>query len=43
MGLVLRKISENDLEMIMKWRMMPEVTKYMYTDPQLTIDGQKDG
>ncbi len=41
MGLKLRKIHGNDLEMIMKWRMMPEVTKYMYTDPQLTIDGQK--
>lgn len=41
MELVLRKICENDLEMIMKWRMMPEVTKYMYTDPQLTIEGQK--
>ena len=41
MGLVLRRINESDLEMIMNWRMMPEVTKYMYTDPQLTIEGQK--
>ena len=27
--------------MIMNWRMMPEVTKYMYTDPELTIEKQK--
>lgn len=38
---ILRPIQENELEMIMHWRMMPEITKYMYTDPQLTIEGQK--
>lgn len=37
----LRNIQENDLEKIMKWRMKPNVTKYMYTDPKLTIEGQK--
>lgn len=37
----LRKINENDLELIMQWRMKPEVTKYMYTDPVLTIEKQK--
>lgn len=36
-----RPITEDDLEMIMNWRMMPEVTKYMNTDPVLTLEGQK--
>lgn len=36
-----KKITENDLEMIMNWRMEPEITKYMYTDPKLTIEEQK--
>lgn len=36
-----RKIRESDLEMIMNWRMQPDITKFMYTDPQLTIEGQK--
>lgn len=41
MVLLLRKITEDDLERIMNWRMIPEVTRYMYTDPQLTIEDQK--
>jgi len=36
-----REIKEEDLEMIMNWRMMPEVTKFMTTDPKLTMEGQK--
>lgn len=36
-----RQIRESDLEMIMNWRMMPEITKYMNTDPVLTLEGQK--
>lgn len=36
-----RKIKEEDLEMIMNWRMQPEITKYMNTDPKLTLEGQK--
>lgn len=40
-SVVLRKIREDDLEMIMKWRMLPETTKYMNTDPVLTLEGQK--
>jgi UDP-4-amino-4,6-dideoxy-N-acetyl-beta-L-altrosamine N-acetyltransferase len=40
MTVKLRKILEDDLEMIMNWRMLPEVTKYMYTDPKLTIENQ---
>lgn len=37
---VLRPICENELEMIMNWRMLPEITKYMYTDPKLTMEHQ---
>lgn len=39
--IVLRPVMETDLEMIMNWRMQPEITKYMNTDPKLTIDIQK--
>lgn len=38
----LRKVLGSDLEMIMNWRMMPEVTMYMYTDPKLTIEMQQN-
>ena len=37
----LRKITEEDQEMIRMWRMKPEVTKYMYTDPTITEESQK--
>lgn len=37
----LRKITEDDQEMIRLWRMKPEVTKYMYTDPTITEESQK--
>lgn len=37
----LRKVTEHDLEQIMVWRMAEEVTKYMYTDPVLTIEDQR--
>ncbi|MDI3477373.1 MAG: diamine N-acetyltransferase [Thermoanaerobacterium sp.] len=40
MGLELKKINQDDLELIMNWRMKPEVTKYMYTDPILTMETQ---
>ncbi|MFG6384724.1 MAG: GNAT family N-acetyltransferase [Lachnospiraceae bacterium] len=36
-----RLIKPEDLEMIMDWRMRPEITRYMNTDPKLTIEGQK--
>ncbi|MDR5659782.1 UDP-4-amino-4,6-dideoxy-N-acetyl-beta-L-altrosamine N-acetyltransferase [Serpentinicella sp. ANB-PHB4] len=42
MALKLTKVTEDDLELIMNWRMKPSVTKYMYTDPRLTIEGQKN-
>ncbi|PWK16175.1 UDP-4-amino-4,6-dideoxy-N-acetyl-beta-L-altrosamine N-acetyltransferase [Tumebacillus permanentifrigoris] len=41
MTIRLRKVTPNDLEMVMNWRMMPEVTKYMYTDPVLTLEDQR--
>ncbi|MBY0600235.1 UDP-4-amino-4,6-dideoxy-N-acetyl-beta-L-altrosamine N-acetyltransferase [Bacillus bingmayongensis] len=40
MNVCLRKIEEKDLEMIMNWRTLPEITKYMYTDPILTLEDQ---
>lgn len=40
MALELVKIQASDLERIMEWRMNEEVTKYMYTDPQLTMEKQ---
>lgn len=33
-------IQKCDLEMIMHWRMQPDITEYMNTDPNLTIDDQ---
>ena len=41
MSVALRKIRESDLETIMNWRMDPDITRYMNTDPQLTLEGQK--
>lgn len=40
MSILFRKIKQEDLELIRNWRMSPEVTKYMYTDPVLTIKDQ---
>jgi RimJ/RimL family protein N-acetyltransferase len=37
----LRLIREHDLETVRQWRMLPEVTKYMYTDPQITPEQQR--
>lgn len=41
MSVSLRSITENDLEKIMNWRMAPDITKYMNTDPVLTLEGQR--
>ena len=35
------RLREEDLEMVMDWRMRPYITKFMNTDPVLTIEGQK--
>lgn len=39
-NLRLRKLKIEDLEIVRQWRMLPEVTKYMYTDPVLTMEDQ---
>ncbi len=36
----LRKITMADQPKLMRWRQQPDVTKYMYTDPKITLDGQ---
>ncbi len=36
-----RKIKEADLQMIMEWRMRDDITKYMNSDPILTLDDQR--
>lgn len=35
------KLSEEHLELVRKWRMDPEVSKYMYTNPKITHEHQK--
>ncbi|MGN1147783.1 MAG: UDP-4-amino-4,6-dideoxy-N-acetyl-beta-L-altrosamine N-acetyltransferase [Lachnospiraceae bacterium] len=40
MSVTLRKIENGDLENIMRWRMDPDITRYMNTDPVLTMEGQ---
>lgn len=41
MSVTLRAITENDLERIMNWRMDEEITRYMNTNPKLTVEDQK--
>ncbi len=41
MSVTLRDIREDDLENIMNWRMAPDITRYMNTNPKLTPEGQK--
>ena len=41
MGITLRGITEDDLEMVMRWRMDEEITRYMNTNPRLTMEKQK--
>lgn len=41
MATTLRMITEDDLKMIMDWRMSETVTRYMNTNPKLTLEGQK--
>lgn len=42
MALILRKVRKEDLKNLMVWRMNPEVTRNLYTDPELTMDKQID-
>lgn len=39
---ICRQIKEDDLEMIMEWRMRPDITQYLTSDPKLTLEGQKE-
>lgn len=41
MSCTLRKVRADDLERVMQWRMRPEITRYMYTDPVLTLADQQ--
>lgn len=41
MKLVFRDIKPDDLMMILNWRTMPEVSKYMYTDFEPSMEKQK--
>jgi len=41
MTLRLRCLAEHDLDRVMRWRMLPEITRFMYTDPQLTMADQR--
>lgn len=41
MSVTLRGICEDDLEKIMNWRMAPDITRYMNTNPKLTLEGQR--
>ena len=36
----LRRLKRDDLEMVMHWRMLPEITQFMYSDPILTVEAQ---
>ncbi|MDI1325515.1 MAG: UDP-4-amino-4,6-dideoxy-N-acetyl-beta-L-altrosamine N-acetyltransferase [Brevundimonas sp.] len=40
MAVRLRRVLEQDLETIRHWRMLPDITKYMYTDPEITPESQ---
>jgi UDP-4-amino-4,6-dideoxy-N-acetyl-beta-L-altrosamine N-acetyltransferase len=41
MNITLRKIQDKDLETIMYWRMAPDITRYMNTNPKLTMESQR--
>ena len=41
MSYTVRPVEERDLEAIRNWRMDPDITRYMNTDPKLTPEGQK--
>jgi UDP-4-amino-4,6-dideoxy-N-acetyl-beta-L-altrosamine N-acetyltransferase len=38
--LKLRKLTENDIEKVRLWRMNPEISKYMFSDPKITYEEQ---
>lgn len=36
----LRPMTEADMPLVMEWRQRPDITKYMRTNPKLTLEGQ---
>ena len=41
MNIKLLRVKEKDLQILMEWRMRPDITKYMFTDPVLSMEKQK--
>lgn len=41
MDITLRDLAQEDIELIRKWRNQPEVSRYMYTDNQITEEQQQ--
>lgn len=41
MTIALRLVRSDDLETIRHWRMMPDITRYMYSDPQISSVDQR--
>lgn len=41
MLLELRKLDHSDIEKVRAWRMLPEVSKYMYSDPDINKEDQE--
>lgn len=37
----MRRIREDDLDRVREWRMLPEITRYMYTDPDISPADQR--
>lgn len=37
-----RKVKETDLQLLMDWRMRPDITKYLNSNPSLTMEDQKN-
>lgn len=41
MKVELRRLTENELELIMNWRMREDISQSMFTSEKLTLEGQK--
>lgn len=37
----LKRLTENELELLMNWRIQENITQYLFTNPQITLEGQK--
>jgi len=40
MKISLKRLTENELELLMNWRMRDDVNRFMTTSPKLTLEGQ---